>query len=142
MIRGITDMIRKLPPAVKLILGAAVVIALLHPTSREQLIQWLKKIWERLRETKPVLVSISQSAVKRLAEAAKTSRTTRAMIKSKLRVRVKQTALSHARLICLRSGKPLPADEIARRILANGYTSRSKTFTNYVRRHLRQAGRF
>jgi len=72
MIRGIAEMIRKLPPAVKLILVAAVAIALLHPTSREKLIQWLKKIWERLRETKPVLVSISQGAVKHLAEAAKT----------------------------------------------------------------------
>ena len=48
-------------------------IALLYPTSREKLIQWLKKIWERLRETKPVLVSISQGVVKHLAEAAKTS---------------------------------------------------------------------
>jgi len=53
MIRGITEMIRKLPPAAKLILGGAVVIGLLHPTSREKLIQWLRKIWERLSETKP-----------------------------------------------------------------------------------------
>lgn len=142
MIRGFTEVIRKLPPAAKLILGAAVVIALLHPTSREKLIQRLKKIWERLSETKPVLVSISQRAVKHLAEAAKTSRTTSEVIKSRLRVRGKQTALSHARLILLRSEEPLAADEIARRILANGYSSRSKTFTDYVRRLLRQDGRF
>jgi ribosomal protein L28 len=38
--------------------------------------RWLPNIWERLSETKPVLVSISQRAVKHLAEAAKTSRTT------------------------------------------------------------------
>ncbi len=142
MIQGITEMIRKLPPAVKLILGTAVAIALLHPTSREKLVQWLKKIWERLRETKPVLASISQGAVKHLADAAKTSRTTREVIRSRLRVRGKQSALSHARTICLRSEKPLAADEIARRILANGYSSRSKTFTDYVRRLLRQDGRF
>jgi hypothetical protein len=131
-----------MPPAVKLILGTAVTIALLHPTSREKLVQWLKMFWERLRESKPVFVSISQGAVKHLAEAAKTSRTTREVIKSRLRVRGKQTALSHARLICLRSEEPLPADEIARRILANGYSSRSKTLTAYVRRLLRQDGRF
>src|ERR1700731_4250482 len=59
-IRAITEMIRKLPPAVKLLLGIAVAIALLHPTSREKLIQWFKRIWERFNETKPVLVSISQ----------------------------------------------------------------------------------
>jgi hypothetical protein len=142
MIRGITEMIRKLPPAVKLILVTAVAIALLHPRSREKLIQWLKKIWERLRETKPVLVSISQGAVKHLAEAAKTSSATRKVIQSRLRVRGKQTVLSHARLICLRSKDPLSVGEIARRILANGYSSRSKTFTDYVRRLLRQDGRF
>ena len=45
-------------------------------------------------------------------------------------------------MICLRSEKPLAADEIARRILVNGYSSRSKTFTDYVRRVLRQDGRF
>jgi hypothetical protein len=83
-----------------------------------------------------------QGAVKHLAEAAKTSRTTREEIKSRLRVRGKQTELSHARLICLRSDEPLAVDEIARRILANGYSSRSKTFTDYVRRLLRQDDRF
>jgi hypothetical protein len=138
LIRGMIEMIRKLPPAVKLILGATVAIALLHPTSREKLIQWLKKIWERLRENKPLFVSISQGAVRHLAEAAKTSRTTREAIKSRLRVRGKQTALSHARLICLRSEEPLATDEIAQRILANGYSSRSKDFKAYVRRLLRQ----
>jgi hypothetical protein len=141
-IQGITEMIRKLPPAVKLILGALLVIALLHPTSREKLAQWLKKIWERLRKTKPVLVSISQGAVKHLAEAAKNSRTTGEAIKSRLPVRGKQTALSHVRLVCLRSKEPLAADMIARRVLANGYSSRSKNFTAYVSRLLREDGRF
>jgi hypothetical protein len=70
-------MIWKLPPAIKLIFGTAVAIALLHPRSREKMIQWLKKIWERLRETKPGFMSISQGAVRHLTEAAKTSRTTR-----------------------------------------------------------------
>ena len=142
LIRAVIGMIRKLPPALKVILGAAVAIALLHPTSREKLIQWLKKIWERLRESKPVIVSISQGAVSHLADAAKASKTTGEAIKSRLRARGRQTALSHARLICLRSEEPLAADEIARRIIANGYSSRSKTFTAYVRRLLRQHGRF
>ena len=141
-IRAITEMIRKLPPAVKLLLGIAVAIALLHPTSREKLIQWFKRIWERFNETKPVLVSISQGAVKHLAEAAQTSNATRKVIQSKLKVRGRQTALSHTRLILLRSEKPLTATEITRRILANGYFSRSKNFTAYVRRLLRQDRRF
>jgi hypothetical protein len=117
-------------------------IVLLHPTSRKKLVEWSKKIWERLRETKPILATISQGAVKHLAEAAKTSKTAREVIKSRLRVRGKQTALSHARLICRRSEEPLAADEIARRILANGYSLRSKDFTAYVRRLLRGDRRF
>jgi len=114
----------------------------LHPGSRAKIAEWAKTIWERLRETKPVLVSISKEAVKHLAEAAQTSRATGNEIKSRLRFRGTQTALSHLRLVCLRSKDPLSADEIAGRILANGYSSRSKTFTAYVRRLLKQDGRF
>jgi hypothetical protein len=142
LIRGITETIRRLPPAAKLIIGLAMAIVLLHPTWREKVFQWLKSVWERLRETKPILVSISQGTVKHLAEAALTSRTSSEAIKSRLPIRKKQTALSHARLICLRASEPLAADEIAERILANGYCSRSKTFTAYVRRLLREDRRF
>jgi hypothetical protein len=141
-IRGITEMIRKLPPAAKLILIAAAGVVLLHPTSRAKVAQGLKVVWERLRETKPILVSFSQNALKRLAAAAETSTATRDAIRSKLRVRGKQTALSHARLICIRSGRALAVDEIARRILANGYSSRSKNFAAYILRLLREDGRF
>jgi len=115
---------------------------MLHPGSRAKIAEWAKILWARLRETKPVLVSISKEALKHLAEAAQTSRTTGSEIKSRLRLRGEQTALSHLRVICLRSKEPLSADEIARRILANGYSSRSKTFTAYVRRLLRHDGRF
>jgi hypothetical protein len=141
-IRGVTQVIRKLPPAAKLILVAAIVIMILHPTSREKVIKWLKAIWNLLREAKPVLVSVSQEALKHVAAAALTSKTSSEVIKSRIRVRSKQTALYHARLICLRATEPLAADEIAQRILANGYSSRSKTFTAYVRRLLKEDRRF
>ena len=75
-------------------------------------------LWERLKETKPTLVSVSRQTVKHLAEAAQTSRTTSKAIRSKLRVRGKQTALDHIRLICVRSKEPLEVDEIVRRIVA------------------------
>jgi hypothetical protein len=130
-----------LPPAAKLILVIAAAFVLLHPTSRKKLAQWLKLLWERLR-TNPVIVSVSQQGLKHLGEAMITSRTTSAAIKSRLRVRKKQTALSHARLISLRANEPLSANQIAQRVLANGYSSRSKTFTAYVRRLLREDRRF
>ena len=142
MIRGIAEIVRRLPPIVKTLLGVALAALILHPASRAKLGQWTKMLWERLKETKPTLVSVSREAVKHLAEAAQTSRTTSKAIRSKLRARGKQTALDHIRLICVRSKEPLEVDEIVRRIVANGYSSRSKTFTAYVRRLLRQDRRF
>jgi len=141
-IRGITQMIRKLPPAGRLMLVAAIAIVFLYPASREKVMQWLKAIWNRLREAKPVLVSLSQEALKYVAEASLTSKTSSEAIKSRLRDHKKQTALYHVRLICLRATEPLSADEIAQRIIANGYCSRSKTFTAYVRRLLSKDHRF
>lgn len=142
MVKGVTEIIRKLPPTVKLMLLIAVALVLLHPASREKLIRWAKTVWERLREAKPMLVPVLQEAAKYLDEAMTTSKMTREAIRSRLPIRGKKTALDHARLICLRSEEPLTADEIARRILANGYSSRSKTFTAYVRRLLREDRRF
>ncbi len=52
MIRGAIDMLRKLPPRVKIILGIAVMAVILHPRSREKLIEWAKMLQERLRESK------------------------------------------------------------------------------------------
>jgi hypothetical protein len=142
MIRGVAEIIRQLPPVARLIIVVGVAFVLLRPTSREKLIQWAKGLCQRLQETKPVLVSISREAVKHLAEAARTSRTTCEVIKSRLPVRGKQTALSYVRLVCLRTEEPLAVDEIARRVLVSGYVSRSKTFTAYVRRLLMRDGRF
>src|SRR5258706_5713670 len=142
MVRGLVKLIRKLPPLAKLMLCAAIVIAFTHPKSRQKLMQWSKRIWERFQEAKPELISVSQKAIKYLAEEAEISKTTHEEIKSKLRVRGKQTALSHVRQICLQSRRPLTANEIAQRVLANGYPSRSKTFVAYVRRLLKEDTRF
>lgn len=136
--RGATVIIRKLPPAVKLTLAAGLAIALLHPRSRQKLIQWSRKMLDRPKELMAVLAPIVEDAFNYLSEAATTSKTTGDAITSRLRTRGKQTASYYARQVCLRSQRPLAAEEIARRIRANGYTSRSKTFAAYVRRLLRR----
>lgn len=141
-IRAITAGIRGLPPAVKALFVLTAGIAVLHPKSRRMLSECLKGIWNRLREMGPVLVSIAGPALDQLAEAASTSHTARKAIESRLPVRTKQTALYHARLICIRAAEPLSAAEIAWRIQANGYTSQSKNFPSYVRRLLRSDCRF
>ena len=94
MIRGAIDMLRKLPPRVKIILEIAIMAVILHPRSREKLIEWAKILQERLRESKPAVLSIARELVKYLDEAAKTSRTTREAIKAKLQVRGNRTALA------------------------------------------------
>ncbi len=109
MMRGIIEMIRRLPPAAKLVLGIAFGGVILHPTSREKLTRCVKTLWQRLQKAKPVLVPILQEAVKYLDEAMTTSRKTREAIRLRLPVRGKKTALAHARLICLRSSEALTA---------------------------------
>jgi hypothetical protein len=141
-VRGLVKLIRKLPPLAKLMLCAGVVIPFMHPKSRQKLMQWSERTWERILEAKPELISPFQKATKYLAEEAEISKTTHEEIKSKLRARGKQTALSHIRQICLQSSRPLTANEIAQRVLANGYPSRSKTFAAYVRRLLKEDNRF
>ena len=137
IIRAITAVIQRLPPGVKLAIGIAIAIALLHPRSREKLMELSKTIWKRVKEAKPVAALISEATASHLAEAMETSRATGEAIRSRLPVRGKQTALAHVRQVLLRSRSPLTADEIAHRITVNGYTSRSKTLTTYVRRLLR-----
>jgi hypothetical protein len=139
---AVVGAIRALPSSVKFLLVFAAAIAVLHPKSREKLSQSFKTIWDYFRKTQPVLVSVTGKALQHLSEAAATSRRTRAIIESKLPIRTKQTALFHARIICIRAAKPLDTSEIARRILANGYVSRSKNFVAYVRRLLRSDRRF
>lgn len=142
VIRTLTELFRRLPPLVKVLLGAAVVAILLHPTSREKVIQELKRLWQRVQQMKPALISFSEEPIKRVAEAAQISTRTAKVIQARLRARGKQTALACIRLICVKAGKPLSAGEIARRVLASGYCSRSKNFVAYVRRLLREDGRF
>lgn len=139
MTRAVAGMIQKLPPAVKLTLGVVLTIALLHPRSRDRLIKSSKKIWERVKESRPVLALTSDSTIKHLAEAVTTSKLTRDTIKLRLPVRGKQTtALTHARHVLLRSPRPLTTGEVADRIVTNGYSSRSKTFPSYVGQLLRR----
>lgn len=138
MIGAVAGMIRRLPPAIQLSLGIALAVAVLHPRSREKLIQASRKIWGGVKESKPVRALTSDSTIKHLAEAVTTSKSTADTIKSRLRVRGKQTALAHARQVLLRSPRPLTTGEVADRIVINGYPSRSKTFPSYVGQLLRK----
>ena len=76
-------------------------------------------LWERLQDVKPMLVSVASAMFKSLPDAAETSKRTGEVIKLKLATR-----------------------EIAKRVLASGYHSRSKNFAAYVRCLLREHGRF
>ena len=143
MIGAVAGMIRRLPPAVQLTLGIALAVAVLHPRSREKLVQASRKIWEGVKESKPVRALTSDSTINHLAEAVTTSKSTADTIKSRLPVRGKQTtALAHARQVLLRSPRPLTTGEVADRIVTNGYSSRSKTFPSYVGQLLRKNPRF
>lgn len=139
MIGAVAGMIRRLPPAIQLALGVALTIAVLHPRSREWLIESSKKVWEQVKGSTPVRALTSDSTVKHFTEVVATSKSTSDTIKSRLPVRRKQTtALAHARQVLLRSPRPLTTDEVAHCMVANGYSSRSKTFPSYVGQLLRK----
>jgi hypothetical protein len=142
VIRAIVQAVRRLPPIAKTAIATGILLAVLHPTSREKLAVWGSILWGRLQQMKPILVSVSQNAAKHMTEVVHTSKQNGRVIESKLRPRSTKTALDHIGLIFLRANEPLEVDEIARRILANGYSSQSKTFTGYVRRLLKQDRRF
>ncbi len=133
---------RRIPPAAKLLFGVSLGFALLHPTSREQLLSLGKKSWKWLQDDEPAFNSLSSSAIQAFAEATSLTMSAEKAIAASLQARDKLSAKAHALRVCMKAGEPLPIAEIARRIQVAGYMSRSRNFTAYVRRILRRDHRF
>jgi hypothetical protein len=136
------DAIRKLPPIVKILLGASLALALINPTSRDKIVGLLKKLSGRLQAARPVLVSLSSEAARTLASYLQVAKATGKTIADAVPVRGKLSVLRHACLVCMKADGPLSAIEISRRIRNSGYTSRSRNFPAYVRRVMRNDPRF
>ena len=88
-----------------------------------------------------VFAALAEVAMQFLA-AQQLSSQTYAEIQSALPQRRRRSAIQLARSICLISGQPLSVPEIQQRMRKEGYSTRSKNFSEYLRRLLRESGQF
>ena len=93
-------------------------------------------------DLKPALANGLSDLLMEAAKADTTAKNTHAEIQSLLPPKGKPTALMRARAICLLSKEALALPEIKTRMLNEGYITRSRNFTVYLRRVLREDKRF
>lgn len=129
----------ELHPGMQLAIIAGFIVALAHPKTRVKLASMWE--WVKATATPPVLEAIAAVAIQ-FAEAMKTADATSSRIKESLPPQRRRSALMHARTICLTAKTPLPIAEIERRMRADGYVTRARTFRNYLRRVLLSSGEF
>jgi hypothetical protein len=130
---------RRLPPAAQLLIVSAIIAVLAHPKSRAK----LNTLWAQLnahvgQRTWELLVS----AMYQFADATAKERDAYNTIQEVLPPAKKRPLLSHVRAICAASRKPLCLEEIARRVIENGYVPRSDKPLIYLRRRLRSDNSF
>ena len=136
----IADLIRKLPPILKVLLAACTTIALLHPDSRKRIIEFTHKVWRNVRVG--FTSTLSSPAVRALVENASLAATSRKAVLDILPLKKGSPAIAFAHRVCQRAQGPLSHMQIAEQVKANGYVSRSRDFAPYLRRILRKDSRF
>ena len=129
----------RLHPAVQIGIVAALVIVLAHPKCREK----LSGAWQTLKDfAGPTLLPMIADVAAQFAVAAQNADAAYKEIQRVLPAELKRSALMHARAVCLISKGPLSLSEIERRIRAEGYVTRARDFSSYLRRLLRSSGQF
>lgn len=139
--RQFASALGRLPAWVKWVVAAAVVAAVVHPRGR----LWIKqaaaclpdRLGTTLRAVGPLvgrLIVEADSAKKEAAAALK-----RAHLVGRS---TPQPVHVHALRICEEEGRPLRLEEMARRVLQDGYVTRARDFPSYLRRVLRARGEF
>jgi hypothetical protein len=136
----IADVVRKLPPILKVLLAAGAAIALLHPNSRKRIVEVTQKLLQNVRVG--VKSTLSSAAVRSLVEDASLAATSRKAVLDILPLKKGSPAIAFAYRVCQRAQGPLSFTEIAEQVKTNGYISRSRNFAGYIRQILRQDSRF
>ena len=135
LIKIITDGIRRLPPSIRVLVGLLIAALLIHPQSREKMFGWLKNGLALVERAKPFLLTVAENFAEANVAAQSAEKTIRATIPFLPRTRVPVVVV--ARQVCLRAGEPLSLSEIHSRVLRAGYSTRSQTFSAYLKRVLR-----
>jgi|HubBroStandDraft_4_1064222.scaffolds.fasta_scaffold10552_5 hypothetical protein len=136
----IADMVRKLPPILKVPLAACAAITLLHPDSRKRIIEFTQKLSGNVRVG--FTSALSSSALRALAEDASLAASSRKAVLDVLPLKKGSPAIAFAHRVCQRAQGPLSHTQVAEQVKASGYVSRSRNFPVYVRQILRKDSRF
>jgi hypothetical protein len=142
LLQACMQILKRLPTSLKLILGAAAILAVLHPKSRAKIVGLFQSVLSKFDNLKPALANALNDLLTEAATADTTAKNTYAEIQSLLPPKGKPTALMRARAICLLSKEALLLREIKKRMLNEGYVTNSRNFTAYLRRELRKDKRF
>ncbi|SRR6266851_3784877 len=136
----IADLVRKLPPTLKVLLAACAAIALLHPDSRKRIIEFTQKLSRNVRVG--FTSTLSSPAVRAIIEDASLAATSRKAVLDVLPLKKGSPAIAFAHRVCQRAQGPLSHTQVAEQVKANGYKSMSRNFAAYIRQILRKDSRF
>jgi predicted nucleic acid-binding protein len=131
-----------LPTWIKWLLASAAVAAVIHPAGRTWLRQLTRGLPDGVGGTLKVLGPIVLQAMEAAEQSRKASAVALQRVHGTLAAPTPQPAWAHAMRTCLEEGSPLSVDEICRRVLQDGYVTRSSDFVGYMRKVLRRRGEF
>lgn len=126
---------RRLPPAAQLAIAGATAICVVHPKSRAK----MKEIWISWKNS-PVMLALCDALLEfagQYADATAGAKNNYEALQAQVPVGRKRPLLHHARSVCAEAGCALTLEEMERRILRGGYSSRSQTLQTYLRRVIR-----
>lgn len=128
------SLFKKLPSWMQVGLIVAAGILLLYPKSRGQINAYLttvsKKFHIAFAEVKPVLAELIRTLNTESNKASKSLAGINRALPPLRRVPLRTVAYS----VCLAAGTRLTLSEIQRKVLINGYKTKSKRFASYLRR--------
>lgn len=136
------QILKRLPIQVRIILVVGALVAVIHPKLRATIVGVFKSLQSQVGDLKPSVGKILIDLLTEAAAAESTALCTHEKIQSLIPHTRKLPAVVRARAICLVSKKPLSLEEIEARMAREGYVSKSKNFTVYLRRLLQKDKRF
>jgi hypothetical protein len=129
---------RKLHPLLQLAVVAALVFVFVDPKMRAK----LAGVWDTIgRAANPAFQAVALAA-QQFEIASVNLDLARREIQAVLPPRQKRSALAHARAICLVRKKPITLSNLEELIRSEGYTTKARDFTTYLRRQLQSSGQF
>lgn len=130
---------RRLDPILQIAIVGAAIIVVLHPKSRAL----LARVWRIVKSlASSTLGPVTMDLVMQYSEALNVIEANSNEIRQALPSARKRSLIMHARVVCLTARQPLSLSEIERRVRAQGYSSNSATFGNYLRGVLRSNRQF